>query len=62
MANWTAEQVYELILTWIKYHKFGNLLINFKGGEIPNIMKNESAKPPKTAELKEEETNDRPSS
>lgn len=62
MSNWTPEEVYELVVTWVKYHKFGNLVVNFKGGEIPNIMKNESLKPPKKAETSQEVTNVRDSS
>jgi hypothetical protein len=62
MSNWTAEETYELIVTWVKYHKFGNLTINFKGGEIPNITKNESIKPSKKAESLQEVTNGNTSS
>jgi hypothetical protein len=57
MSNWTPEEAYELICTWVKYHKFGHLNINFKGGEIPNIETYESKKPPKKAETSQEVTN-----
>lgn len=51
--NWTPEEVYEQLIIWVKYHKFGHIQINFKCGVIPNIEVYESKKPLRKAEIEE---------
>ena len=44
--SWTIEEITERIKQWINYRRYGNITINFRGGEIPNINEQRSVRPP----------------